>query len=140
MHPELDVLLQYADGELDAAESQKVDKHLDECAECRLEVARLRHSTVCEPPSPVAAEMLLAGIRDWTVNAPRPEGNDLKQRVAGAINTYLGSDATAVLLHRVSDQNNDLLSAIEPVLADFLGRRAAAKLIDRTVDHIIMRR
>jgi hypothetical protein len=59
--------------------------------------------------------------------------------VATEIGPYLGSAGSATVLERVSGDGEDLLCAVEGVLADFLGRRAVGQLVDRIVEHTIMR-
>jgi len=47
---------------------------------------------------------------------------------------FLGDRAASRLLQAVSENGQDLLSVIEPVLANFLGDKAAAELVSHLVD------
>jgi anti-sigma factor RsiW len=138
MHPDIDLLLRYTDGELSAGECHKLEKHLEKCVECRAEADRLRAAEHSDPATPVAASDLLAGIRQWTAQRPATDG-DVKSRMATELDPYLGSAGSATVLGRASSNDKDLLPAIESVLTDFLGRRAVGQLVDRIVEHTIMR-
>lgn len=69
----------------------------------------------------------------------RPErtGAALKQRVAKQIEPFLGPEASHRLLQQVSADGTNLLSIVEPVLAQFLGARAASELASHIVDAAI---
>jgi anti-sigma factor RsiW len=143
IHPDLEILIRYADGELPAARSGTVSAHLERCQECRLEVYRLRIATQAAAASAVPAssgpepalEKVLAGIRAWDAAAHTPgRPAALRRRVADEVAPYLGPQGAETVLASVSDGNADLLSNIEPVLALFLGCRAAASLVDHIVD------
>ena len=138
MHPTIEVLLQFSDGALVGSPGRKVEKHLAKCENCRMLAARIRM-----PAPPVEkwqtrpVEEVLSEIRQWTA-AHQSAGTDtVRMRVAVEIGRYLGRRAADRILQNVSDQN--LLSSIEPVLADFLGRRAAHHLVGHIVDRTIMR-
>jgi anti-sigma factor RsiW len=139
MHPDIDVLLSYADGQLSPTDVRKLEKHLEECGECRLEARRIRASAIPGPPTSAASEDVLAGIRNWS--AKRSQGQDpgIKERVAAELDPYLGAAGSAAVMGRVSADGEHLLSAVEDVLTDFLGRRAVGALVDRIVEHTIMR-
>jgi hypothetical protein len=47
---------------------------------------------------------------------------------------FLGERAASRLLRSVSENGQDLLSAIEPVLANFLGDKAAGELVGHLLD------
>ena len=79
-------------------------------------------------------------MRKWDtslLDAQRME--TARARVATEIKSFLGDRAASQLLERVSGDGRDLLTHVEPVLADFLGIRAASRLITRVVDSAIMR-
>ncbi len=140
MHPDIDVLLRYLDHELLPAEFPKLEKHLDRCAECRLEVDRLRAATAPEPCAAVSAPVTLAEIRDWSSSRPSAHEAAVISRMAAELDPYLGPSGSAAVLDRVSvPGTGNMLPGVERVLADFLGRRAVANLIDRIVEHAIMR-
>jgi len=77
----------------------------------------------------VLARIRLA-IDDWkTAPAPGRTGETLKLRVAHEIAPYLGALASRRIVTGVADTGENLLSTVEPVLALFLGSRAAARLV-----------
>jgi len=141
MHPELDALLRYADGELDGEERRKLDKHLERCGPCRVEAGRLRRAVRPGPADAVPADHVLAGIRHWTARQTQEQPHDrsIKERTATKIGPYLGPAGAVTVLNKVSAQGDDLLSVIEPVLANFLGCRAARRLMSQVVEQVIMR-
>jgi hypothetical protein len=78
----------------------------------------------------------LAAIQQWQ------KGSDckiVKVRVAAELGPYLGSKATRNVLEDVSAEGRNLLSAIEPALALFVGVKAAERLVTHIVDVSIVR-
>jgi anti-sigma factor RsiW len=138
MHPGLDLLLSYTDAELSPAESRKVERHLDECAECRLEVRRLRVSNSPHPHMAVPADNLVQEIRHWSAHCSPAQDRGIKERIGAEIDPYLGAGGSSRVLNRIS-ADGALLSEIEGVLTDFVGRRAVGPLVDSIVEHAIMR-
>ncbi len=137
MHPTLEVLLQFSDGSLAGSRGRKVERHLAKCEDCRLLAARLRlHAAPVEKWQVRPVEEVLSGIRRWAADQSA-EPDTVKMRVAAEIGRYLGPRAAGRILEKVLDRN--LLSSIEPVLADFLGRRAAQHLVEHVVDRAIVR-
>ena len=137
MHPTLEVLLQFSDCSLGGWRGRKVKKHLAKCEDCRLLAARLRlHAPPVEKWQVRPVEQVLSGIRRWAADR-NTEPDAVKIRVAAEIGRYLGPRAAGRILENVPDRN--LLSSIEPVLADFLGRRAAQHLVEHVVDRAIVR-
>jgi hypothetical protein len=82
----------------------------------------------------------LAGIRRWTERRQQedPDARIVKGRVAEEISGYLGTGATGRILEPVTESTK-LFPAVEPVLAIFLGCRAAGRLIQRVIDTAIVR-
>jgi len=80
-------------------------------------------------------------MRNWEADRSQtdPGGLAVKGRVASAITPFLGREGMQLLLQRVSGDNRNLLSTIEPVLADFLGTRASSELVNHVVDAAMMR-
>ena len=79
-------------------------------------------------------------IRNWESRpAPNRGGAAMRGEVARKIAPFLGPRASAHILSGVSGNGEDLLSTIEPVLALFLGNRAASRLVDRIVDSVLVR-
>lgn len=63
---------------------------------------------------------------------------EMKSRVAREIGPFLGSNGARMLLQPVAENGRNLLSTIEPVLAEFLGPRAASELVSHVVDTSIV--
>jgi len=138
MHADLDALLRYADGELNDSERLKLEGHLADCSECRIEADRLRSSITPAAVSGIDSGDLLSGIQHWAANR-RPSPEELKESMAAEIVPYLGKAGCATVLERVASGGSDLLPTVEGILADFLGRRAVEPLVDRIVEHTIVR-
>jgi len=97
-----------------------------------------------DPAAPAVADelnSLLVRLRGWESGASRlvRSGEELKRRVAGAIEPYLGKRAADTLLAPVRDDGRDLLSGVAPLLTMFLGRRAAGPLVSHIVETAIVR-
>ena len=92
------------------------------------------------PAEPERLRAILAAMRDWRAAAvPAGKvGPVLHRRVAAELRPYLGSSAAGAVLSEVSDTSGNLLSTIEPVLAVFLGAKAASLLVSRIVDALIV--
>jgi anti-sigma factor RsiW len=120
--------------------------HLNACEPCRLDWERLSRALAevrrqCAPSAPGLFPAVLAGIRRWEGETSQPEkgGTAVKRRVEAQIEPFLGQQAAARLLESVPDDGSNLLSTIEPVLANFLGSRAASELVGHVVEAAIMR-
>ena len=61
-------------------------------------------------------------------------GRTVQETVLSQLAPFLGDRAANRLLQSVSQNGQDLLSIIEPVLANFLGNKAAAELVSHLVD------
>jgi len=139
MHADIELLLRHIDGNLSDAESRKLEKHLENCSECQAEALRLRASTIpCQAEQPPSTDVM-DGIYQWTDRHPQAQDHGVKDRVAAAIGEYLGERGSTSVLATVSAERKHLLPAVEGVLRAFLGRRAVGKLVDRIVEHAIMR-
>jgi hypothetical protein len=83
---------------------------------------------------------LLAAIRGWEAARQRQaQGHSIKRRAAAKLGSFLGPRAAGRLLEPVSEAGDNLLPAIEPVLATFLGRRAAADLAGHIAMEVVVR-
>jgi len=83
-----------------------------------------------------------AAMHQWDAQRSSPEwtGEALKIRVAQVIEPYLGEEGTRAVLLHVEDNGCNLLNTLEGVLADFLGKRAAAELVNQVVDEALVAR
>ncbi len=107
-------------GELNRQMDKMVSQHLMACDACRLDFQRL--STADDGAAPTAPvddlNSLLVRLRGWDCGESRPlrTGEALKQRVAGAIEPYLGKRAVDTLLQPVREDGSNLLSNVAPLL------------------------
>jgi hypothetical protein len=85
--------------------------------------------TVLELPDFLDA--VLAKTRAWENAHPV---RAVRDRVAARVRPFLGARATDRLVGSALPEGEDLLARIEPVLALFLGRQAA----DRLVTHVLV--
>lgn len=79
---------------------------------------------------------ILAGAHRWE-STVSPDA--VKRRVGTAVAPFLGGNATRDLMGTVSETGENLLSTLEPVIALFLGCRAASRMFDRVVDRSILK-
>jgi hypothetical protein len=148
----LDTLIRYLDGELSLKQRESIQSHMRGCNFCREgqswfyeALTRSQEGTehAAEPLRPDSGMLasILNGIHKWDAGRSDPGrwGDALKKRVAGAIGPFLGNSGTSKLLQPVAEDGRDLLSTIEPVLANFLGERAASQLVSHVVDAAIVR-
>jgi anti-sigma factor RsiW len=137
-------LLRYHEGELQRPERKRVESHISQCDLCRSEWEKLGCAIEPAQSAETDASMLegvLAGIRQVETRAAEDGAAraSLRARVAAKIEPYLGPKATSDLLQSVSPDGQNLLSNLEPVLALFLGRRAANQLVNQIIDEAIVR-
>jgi hypothetical protein len=122
---------------------RKVSQHLMACDTCRLAFQRLSAAEDTPVSAVPAEEMndLLITLRSWErgESGPARLGEVLKQRVAYALEPYLGKRAADTLLRPVREDGRDLLSNVAPLLTMFLGRRAARPLVSYLVEAAIVR-
>ena len=129
-----------------------MEAHLRRCAECRAEYGRLEGAVAAEqhhgscrcaaPPQHEILRWVLAGMREWEIRAaacPHRSTDAVMRRVSAPAALYLGALAAAEILRPVSGHGENLLSGIEPVLALFLGAKAASSLVTSIVDSAIVR-
>jgi anti-sigma factor RsiW len=139
LHPDLEALIRYHDDELPAEGRSAMAAHVAECASCAAGLRRLRvmlgekasfPATPVEPAPDRLAAMLRA-IGEWRHGLA---GEVLNRRVADRLGPFLGPAAADSVLQSVAPGGDNLLSTVEPVLALFLGGKAASRLIDQIVD------
>jgi hypothetical protein len=129
---------------LAAEQARAVQSHVDQCDDCRLELHRLQYAlgNQGEPaPDRTLLARMQSAIQQWEDSAPKTgrTGAPVKRRVANEIAPFLGPEATNSILKPVAESGENLLSSIEPVLALFLGERAAARLVTYVVDAALIR-
>ena len=127
------------DGELTGQRNAVLVSHLDRCTPCRRAFERLRDSVEGRPeaiPDGGLLTQMCAALHLWEEQSREGAA---KGRVATRIAPFLGSAATDKILQPVPDSGENLLSTVEPVLALFLGNRAAAHLVNRVVDTALLR-
>jgi anti-sigma factor ChrR (cupin superfamily) len=146
MHPDLQTLLRFRDGELLLERRAAIEAHVGQCDSCRLELHRLDAAgqviDAREPLEEAAREAGLAGVLESIRGLEArssAEGEAVKRSVGREIRPYLGGRAAIRILQDVSPGGRDLLPAVEPALALFLGRKAASLLVSRIVATSIVR-
>jgi hypothetical protein len=146
IHPDIESLFRYREGECPREHQKAIERHLRACPECRLELRRIGDawnsgagsaapaSALDDDPGLLAS--LLAGIQVLESGTAKGgytvEGT--KRRVAGCLEKYLGALTAGKILQSAADDGSNLLSTVEPVLALFLGRKAAGCLVSRIVE------
>jgi hypothetical protein len=137
-------MIAFREGGLAEVQAGSLQSHLDQCEGCRLEFHRLQ-SALGNQREPAPDRSLLArmqsAIQRWEDSASQTgrTGTAVKRRVATEIAPFLGPEATSSILKPVAEGGENLLSSIEPVLALFLGGRAAAHLVTHVVDAALIR-
>ena len=128
-------------GELSRQMEKTVSKHLLRCDACRRNFQRLSAADDGAVATAADVNSLMVRLRGWERGEPAParNGEALKQRVADAIEPYLGKRAADTLLQPVREDGRDLLSNVAPLLTMFLGRRAAGNLVSHVVETAIVR-
>ena len=125
-------------------QTRSVQSHLDQCDDCRLELRRLQYALGDQQalaPDGTGLARVRSAIQKWEGSASQTgrTGAPVKRRVAHEIAPFLGPEATDSILQPVAPGGENLLSSIEPVLALFLGGRAAARLVTYVVDAALIR-
>jgi anti-sigma factor RsiW len=145
MHPDIETLVRYRDGELPPAERTELDLHVSRCDACRLHLhqlfsvlAEVRRQPVSSPHPevPGTLDSLSARIQQWQKRRrdPAMSAEAIRSRVARELGPFLGSQGAHRILNPITPECRNLLCAVEPVLAHFLGARAATELMDHVVD------
>jgi hypothetical protein len=65
---------------------------------------------------------------------------EVRECVAGRVSFFLGERAARKVLEPVGRNNQNLLAVVEPVLGEFLGQRAAARVVNGLVEAILLTR
>jgi anti-sigma factor RsiW len=137
IHPDIEILISYCDGELTPGQFASVAEHLASCDSCAVECDRLRaaRDTPHAPLPPQALEALRGRLQELIAERARPQrSGEIQQRLVSALAPFLGPLAAGRLLFPASASGRDLLPIVEPVLASFLGKRAAAELVGHLID------
>lgn len=146
-HPLTDELIRYRDRELPSSRQAAIEAHLSDCDSCRSDLGLMREALdevrpeSSVPSAPPIWEVICSSIREWETSKGQTDlsAEAVKGRVAREIAGFLGSEATSKVLGIVSDSNHNLLSVVESVLGDFLGRGAAAILVNQVVETAIVK-
>lgn len=136
------MLSRFRDADLTPQQESGIWSHLKECDTCRFE-----YRSLCDAagiarsdasPSPQMLTGLLGEMRRWKATHALT-GDALKRRVLKEVAPFLGHRAAGKIMQPVAEDCHNLLSIIEPVLAQFLGNRAASELVSHIVDVAIVR-
>jgi hypothetical protein len=85
---------------------------------------------------PDLLEAVLQEAAEWN---KRHDSAALQRAVAESVRPYLGGHATDTLTGAGPADGRQLLTDVEPVLALFLGRKAADQLVSHVLDRAIVR-
>jgi anti-sigma factor RsiW len=149
MHLDAGSLAAYSDGELSEPAAGQAARHLETCPRCAQEAERIRGERElslaadalfrlqCVPP-PDGLERVRGCIQDWLRSAagaggamPASSAAELRRRIGAHLELYFGSE-TAALLEKVAPSRrpaDNPITAVEPLLTAFLGRKAAGAAI-----------
>ena len=140
IHPDIEVLISFCDGELAAEQLASVVEHVAACDSCTVECRRLRAARDAAPvilPDHVLTSLRARVQELMSERARLQRSGEIQQKVATALALFLGPVAASRLLVPVSGNGGDLLPVVEPVLANFLGEHAAAELVSHLIDTAI---
>jgi hypothetical protein len=154
MHPDPGTLAAYRDRELSEPEARDVARHLETCPRCAREAetasaewalslaADAQFRSQCVPPAD-GLEQVLGLIQEWRRSAAAEgvEGQasspaELRRRIGAQLELYFGSE-TGPLLESIACSRrpaDNLITAVEPLLTAFLGRKAAGVLMRRILE------
>ena len=148
IHPDIEMLRRYRDGEPVADLKDAIEAHLSECDWCRGQLLLIECEASPAPADGVVFETgagelsaLLGHLRNWEAGRPAPQvrGPMIRQRAAREIALFLGDNAALQIIQPVSDDGGNLVPAIRPTLDLFLGLRAAAHLSSHIVEVAVVR-
>lgn len=154
MHLDPATLVAYRDRELSEPEAGEVARHLETCPRCAGEAeavsqewelslaADAQFRSQCVPPAD-GLEQVLGLIQEWRRSAAaegvagQPSNlAELRGRIGAQLELYFGSE-TAALLESIACSRrpaDNLITAVEPLLTAFLGRKAAGVLMRRILE------
>jgi hypothetical protein len=80
-------------------------------------------------------------LRDWDAGRPAPEvrGPVIRQRAERELGLFLGGNAAWQITQPVSDDGENLVPSIRPILGRFLGLKAASHLSSHIVEIAVLR-
>lgn len=124
------------------ARKRQWEEHLRTCPVCAARRARMQEASGADADG-AAGEMLSrirGAIGQWSARRAREDNIPaVKGRVAAEIAPYLGPRASGWILEAVSESADNLLSKVGPVMALFLGERAASRFVDHVVEDVLVR-
>lgn len=141
MHPNPASLQAYHDGELEPARNRRVDRHLQRCQACRLELARMEQnmalfSRLADASTPAAlgsqgAAEVWKAFEAWSGAraTDRAARADLRVRVRSCMEIYFGAQAGAM----IDNGAPGAMGVAESLLETFLGRSAGMAITERMV-------
>ena len=133
-HPVDLALLYYAQLRLPLVQHFVIESHLKACAGCRRRCAEMGSSGFPPPETPPPLPEISAAMRRREAERLQSVKPSLGlDRAAREIGKCLGAQAAATLMAGVSCEG-DRLARVQPVLALFLGRRAAGRLSSRIAE------
>ncbi|MFN8009079.1 MAG: hypothetical protein U0V70_19040 [Terriglobia bacterium] len=151
-HPHDSLLQAHEDGELDQSQDDAITGHIEHCLACQTRLTSLTTTLQqfhqwLESNNPVDPSSLVRGLAKLQValheqetlqpwvgelsGTTLPEWDKTREQIFEEIGTYLGRkmmDRLSKDLGHGLEDNQKLILAAEPMLAAFLGKRAAARV------------
>jgi len=146
-HSDISTLVRFRGGERSSHSNDAARVHSANYDTCRSD-SQQRNGTLLAvrrdgDPSQTAATWagIHSRIQQWKASHASLERRAEAERslVASQVSAFLGIRATRRVLEPVYPDNHNLLSLLEPVLGEFLGRGAAATLVNHVVDTAIVK-
>ena len=153
MHPAMDDLVAWAE---QAPQHAGTHMHIRHCPRCRQRagfICDAMQSAMAREPGAAASRMLdevyqdlQIRMRAWSslsgltsAGVSRRLRNPANQRLARAIEIYVGHEAAARITSAVDHRQPDqyLAPTVKPLLSAFLGAKAAEALADRLVGNVV---
>jgi anti-sigma factor RsiW len=132
LHPKLSTLIALHDGELSPRRARRVESHLERCARCRSCRARIAAETAafdasanCLAPLDLARGLAALSSRIDSVDARQAA----RERLRAQLHVYFGA-GTARAASPGGSSDSDLLRRAETLFTTFLGRAAAAMVLE----------
>ncbi len=136
-------LVSLDDGELEPGREARLRRHLQRCPRCRLRQERLdvcrkrlaeaMRSEPAASPAEGGAKRLLSLLRDgsWLETAEQRLLDDVRRRLVAELRPYVGAQAAAVEEEDAQARGGHAEERLLRLASVFLGREAAAVLLER---------
>ncbi|HEX3748531.1 MAG TPA: hypothetical protein VHW09_31605 [Bryobacteraceae bacterium] len=138
MHPSIDGLIAFCDGEAGQRRGQAIARHLTKCEKCRARLRAVRSEKAglgpCEEMPEAEARnglhALMSSLAEWRTDSIGP--SELKVRLRSQIETYIGS-AAVPMVERPGMPAEEFLAKTNALLEVFLGPDASEAVMDEAL-------